>query len=112
LHIKFKLFHDKYKLAYGFKNIIKKIKINSNINQLYKLTTINLYDHHLELIFIPKYFENLINLEYLSMSCNELSIISNKLDNLINLKYLHLDYNKLITIPKNIGNLINLNLIF
>ena len=69
-------------------------------------TKINLYNRGL--ISLPVEIGNLVNLQSLHLSYNQLTSLPVEIGNLVNLEILYLDQNQLTSLPVEIGKLLNL----
>jgi Leucine-rich repeat (LRR) protein len=127
-----KLNKKNYKLDFQIYNNLIKFFFNyiENINNIFKLKNIEIYNNYLYLIpkeikyltnlekfiipynkikILPRELFNLNNLIIIDCACNHIKFISTHIGNLNNLEVLWLSFNKLTKLPTEIGLLLNLS---
>jgi Leucine-rich repeat (LRR) protein len=101
-----KSYYETFKLCYRLDYLIKKLKLNYSIYDLYNTENLLLYNKILS--EIPKEIGQLQKLKRLALRNNKLNEIPKEIGQLQKLKRLDLSYNKLSEIPKEIGLLLKL----
>ena len=85
-------YYDKYIVCIKLHNFMKKYKLSDNLEQLFELTKIYLYNN--KLTYIPSELGQLNNLQLLYLYNNQLTCIPSELGQLNNLQELYLDNNQ------------------
>jgi Leucine-rich repeat (LRR) protein len=104
-----KSYYETFKLCYQLDYLIKILKLNYSIYNLYNKKSLNL--SHNKLREILKEIGQLQQLQYLYLDHNELSEIPKEIGQLQQLQLLYLNNNELSEIPKEIGQLQELQIL-
>ncbi|GAG01679.1 unnamed protein product, partial [marine sediment metagenome] len=101
---------DNYRLLYELTILKRKLNLENDIYELYKLRHLNLERN--EIKELSKEIGNLTNLQQLYLSYNKIKKLPKEIGNLINLESLGLSNNQIKEIPKEIGNLSELRKLY
>jgi len=100
------IYQNEYLKKLGIESLINKLNLDFNINELLDLDGLDLSFNNLTQI--PPEIGNLTNLQILELTSNKLTQVPPEIGNLTNLQVLNISYNQLTQVPSEIGNLTNL----